>query len=139
MESMGLGGINERDAVIKLFSSEKESLPEFLDRIRERSYYFGIDILEIPDVGITEYPDMISREWEKILRQAWKKYHIPDTDFMFMVQSLQPKGISKDRKRLYIKAPNFYIMNAVQNLYSSVLSLAVSDITGRMFTVLVIS
>ena len=139
IENMGLGGINERDTVIKLFSAEKESLPEFMDLIRERSYYFGIDISEIPDVGITECPDMISREWNKILRQAWKKYHIPDTDFMFVVQSLQPKGISKDQKRLYIKAPNFYNMNAVQNLYSGVLSLAVSDITGRMFTVVVIS
>ena len=139
MESMGLGGINERDTVIKLFSSEKESLPEFLDRIRERSYYFGIDISEIPDVGITECPDIISRDWTKILRQAWKKYHIPDTDYVFMVQYLQPRGISKDQKRLYIKAPNFYIMNAVQTLYSSALSLAVSDITGRLFTVVVIS
>ena len=56
-----------------------------------------------------------------------------------MVQYLQPRGISKDQKRLYIKAPNFYIMNDVQILYSSALSLAVSDITGRLFTVVVIS
>ena len=139
MEGMGLYGINERDAVIKLLSAEKESLPEFLDRIRERSDYYDIDISEIPDVGITEFPDIISREWTKILRQAWKKYHIPDTDYVFMVQYLQPRGISKDQKRLYIKAPNFYIMNAVQTLYSSALSLAVSDITGSLYTIIFIS
>ena len=34
---------------------------------------------------------------------------------------------------------NFYDYHEEQNLYSSVLSLAVSDITGRMFTVVVIS
>ena len=139
MEGMGLGGINERDTVIKLFSAEEESLPEFMDRIRERSGYYDINISEIPDVGITECPGMISREWTKILQKAWKKYHIPDTDYVFMIQSLQPQGVSKDQERLYIKAPNLYIMNTVQNLYSSVLSLAVSDITGSLFTIIMIS